>query len=99
MHKSELTRRLIEHLSEKHLHLTDSAVKESVDVIIQRIIDSLLQGTRMELRGFGSLDLRYFPSREARNPKTGKSVEMSGRHRLHFKPAKKLKLRLNASYR
>lgn len=99
MRKSDLTRLLIEHLTEKHLHLTENAIKESVDAILQCIIFTLSRGGRMEIRGFGSLELRHVPARKARNPKTGEFIEMSERHRLHFKAAKKLKLRLNTRSR
>jgi integration host factor subunit beta len=50
----------------------------------------------MEIRGFGILDLKFYPERSARNPRTGERIHMSARHRLYFKAAKKLKLRLNA---
>jgi integration host factor subunit beta len=99
MHKSDLTQLLIEHLTEKHLQLTESAVKESVDALLQCIIDVLCHGEGMEIRGFGSFSLQYVPARKARNPKTGNLVKMSARHRLRFTAGKKLKLRLNASYR
>jgi integration host factor subunit beta len=99
MHKSDLTHLLVEHLTKKHLHLTESAVKESVDALIQCIIDVLCHGDGMEIRGFGSFSVQSVPARQARNPKTGKFVKMSARHRLRFQAGKKLKLRINASYR
>src|SRR5690348_6097726 len=95
MRKSDLTQLLIEHLTEKHLHLTENAIKESVDAILQCIIFAISRGERMEIRGFGSFEVKHVPERKARNPKTGESMTMSERYRLHFKAAKKLKLRLN----
>lgn len=96
MFKSDLTQKLINRMSEKYLSLTDTAIKESVDVILASIIETLLQHGRMEIRGFGSFDLEYYPARDARDPRTGNTIHMSARHRLRFKPAKRLKRRLNA---
>jgi integration host factor subunit beta len=96
MFKSDLTQKLIHRMSEKYLSLTDTAIKESVDVILHNIIETLLQHGRMEVRGFGAFDLDYYPARNARDPRTGNTVMMSARHRLRFRAAKRLKRRLNA---
>ncbi len=97
MFKSDLTQKLIERMSEKYLSLTDTAIKESVDVILHKIIDTMLQHGRMEIRGFGAFDLEFYPARQARDPRTGDPVKMSARHRLRFSAAKRLKRRLNAT--
>ena len=99
MIKSELIKHLIETITVNYPQITEKAVIESTQELIQHIADTLIQGGRMEIRGFGSFDVTYHPSRKARNPKTGETVQMSARNRVHFKPSKKLRLRLNASYR
>ncbi|MDX2164287.1 MAG: HU family DNA-binding protein [Gammaproteobacteria bacterium] len=96
MFKSDLTQRLIHRMSEKYLSLTDTAIKESVDVILHNIIETMVQHGRMEVRGFGAFDLDYYPARKARDPRTGNTIMMSARHRLRFRAAKRLKRRLNA---
>jgi integration host factor subunit beta len=99
MLKSELTTRLIERVTERCPEMTEKAVSESVQSLLTQITEILSQGGRLEVRGFGSFDLNYHPARTARNPKTGKTVQMSARYRLRFKPAKNLRLRMNAGYR
>lgn len=96
MYKADFIQKLINRMSEKYLSLTDTAIKESVDAVLTKIKETLLQEGRMEIRGFGTLDLKYYSERSARDPRTGERVHMSARHRLYFKAAKKLKLRLNA---
>lgn len=96
MIKSELVHKLINRLTEKYPSLTDTAIKESVNAIVNKIKASVLESNRMEIRGFGVLDLKFYPQRLARDPRTGEHIQMSARHRLYFKAAKKLKLRLNA---
>ncbi|MGH8320812.1 MAG: HU family DNA-binding protein, partial [Gammaproteobacteria bacterium] len=46
-------------------------------------------------RGFGSFSLHFRPPRMGRNPKTGSSVALSGKHVPHFKPGKDLRDRVN----
>jgi len=55
----------------------------------------LSTGERIEIRGFGSFSLHFRPPRIGRNPKTGESVSLSGKHVPHFKPGKVLRERVN----
>ena len=50
--------------------------------------DSLRNGDRIEIRGFGSFALRFRKSRTGRNPKSGESVNIQNRYVPHFKPWK-----------
>ena len=52
-------------------------------------------GERIEIRGFGSFSLHYRPPRLGRNPKTGESVALPGKHVPHFKPGKELRERVS----
>jgi integration host factor subunit beta len=56
---------------------------------------ALANGERIEIRGFGSFSLHYRPPRVGRNPKTGSSVPLPGRHVPHFKAGKDLRERVN----
>ena len=66
------------------------AVKTMLDVMAVH----LTEGQRIEIRGFGSFDLNYRPSRIGRNPKTGKTVDVPGKYAPHFKSAKELRERI-----
>ena len=56
---------------------------------------TLQKGERIEIRGFGSFSLHYRAPRVGRNPKTGETVELDGKHVPHFKPGKELRERVN----
>ena len=58
---------------------------------------SLADGDRIEIRGFGSFSLHFRAPRTGRNPKTGESVELEGKYVPYFKPGKELRERVNAS--
>jgi integration host factor subunit beta len=87
---------LIERLTSKHFQLSIKEVEDSVKETLQLMTDSLAQGERIEVRGFGSFSLHYRAPRVGRNPKTGDKVELGGKHVPHFKPGKELRERVNA---
>ena len=59
--------------------------------------DALVQGKRIEIRGFGSFDLHCRPPRIARNPKTGEAINLPAKVVVHFKPGKEMRDRVNAA--
>jgi len=64
-------------------------------VILGALADSLSQGGRAEIRGFGSFSLNYRPPRMGRNPKNGVSVSVPSKYVPHFKPGKELRERVD----
>ena len=67
-----------------------------MSVILERMIEALEQGGRVELRGFGALSVRSRGARAGRNPRTGESVSVRAKHVPFFKSGKELRERLNA---
>ena len=93
MVKSELVSVLNKKLPE--LQVRD--VELALNCILEQMADALVQGERIEIRGFGSFDLRHRPPRLARNPMTGEAVNLPAKIALHFKPGKEMRDRVNAS--
>ncbi len=91
MTKSEL----IELLAARQVHLKSEDVDMAVKTVLEQMSASLANGERIEIRGFGSFSLHYRPPRIGRNPKTGESVALPGKHVPHFKPGKELRERVN----
>jgi integration host factor subunit beta len=94
MTKSEL----IDVLAAEQDQLAYKDVEEAVRKIIDRMSAALATGERIEIRGFGSFSLHYRPPRIGRNPKTGDSVALAGKHVPHFKPGKELRDRVNEAF-
>lgn len=59
-----------------------------VDTIFKQITNALLDGHRVELRGFGVLSIRTRQARTARNPKTGVRVQIGEKKVPFFKAGK-----------
>ena len=75
--------------------LTKKQAEAIVNLVFQTIIDSLREGSKIELRGFGSFRIRNRGARLGRNPKTGERVEVPPKRIPYFKPGKELKEQLN----
>jgi integration host factor subunit beta len=58
--------------------------------------DALVDGDRIEIRGFGSFQVRERSSRTGRNPKTGVSVQIDRKRVPFFKVGKELRERVNS---
>lgn len=90
MTKSEL----IDRLTLNH-ELPPKQVESAVKEILEQMVQSLSQGKRVEIRGFGSFSLHYRAPRVGRNPKTGEAVELDGKYVPHFKAGKELRERVD----
>lgn len=93
MTKSEL----IEQIAMRKPELSVKEVETAVRLILDDITDTLADGSRVEIRGFGSFSLHYREPRTGRNPKTGDPVELDGKYVPHFKPGKELREQVDNS--
>ncbi|WP_276613231.1 integration host factor subunit beta [Nitrincola schmidtii] len=93
MTKSELIERLIE----QHPQLSVKDVEVAVKTMLDHMTESLANGDRIEIRGFGSFSLHYRAPRIGRNPKTGESVSLDAKYVPHFKPGKEMRDQVNDS--
>jgi len=87
---------LLHALSEKLPELQIKDVELALNCMLNQMADALAQGERIEIRGFGSFDLRHRPPRIARNPRTGEAVDLPAKVTVHFKPGKEMRDRVNA---
>jgi len=93
MTKSEL----IMQLTDRHPQLVAKDAEYAVKMILDAMTQSLLEGNRIEIRGFGSFDLIYRPPRLGRNPKSGDKVQVPAKYVPHFKAGKELRERVDAT--
>ncbi|MCP4412417.1 MAG: integration host factor subunit beta [Gammaproteobacteria bacterium] len=91
MTKSEL----IDRLASRQTQLSYKDVELVVKTTLEQMAQTLADGDRIEIRGFGSFSLHYRAPRVGRNPKTGASVSLEGKSVPHFKPGKELRERVN----
>jgi integration host factor subunit beta len=75
--------------------LSKKDAENIVNVFLDRIVDALKEGEKIELRGFGSFKLRKRNSRIGRNPRTSEAVQVPAKKVPYFKPGKDLKKLIN----
>ncbi len=90
MNKSEL----IEKLSTK-TGLSAVQAEEVVNLIYRKMLETLVSGGRIEIRGFGSFVVKEYGQYEGRNPKTGEKKVVPPKKLPFFKVGKELKERID----
>jgi integration host factor subunit beta len=77
---------------------TNNLTLQMVDSLFEAMRETLIEGDRIEIRGFGVLEVKDTkPKPAARNPRTGEIVYVPARRKTHFKPGKQLKEALHSS--
>ena len=68
---------------------------EVVEAVFETMKETLSQGARVKISGFGNFVVREKKQRIGRNPQTGEPIPISARRVLTFKPSQVLKNILN----
>ncbi len=74
--------------------------QQQIKTIVQKTFDSivttLMEEGRIELRNFGVFQVRPRAARKARNPRTGRQVEVPEKFVVTFKPGKIMEQKVNS---
>ncbi len=81
---------LINTVAEKS-DLSKKDATKAVDAVFESIMDSLKDGEKVQLIGFGNFEVRERAARKGRNPQTGDEIEIPASKVPAFKPGKALK--------
>jgi integration host factor subunit beta len=68
-----------------------------VNTFFDTVAEALARGDRVEIRGFGSVFVKTYPSYVGRNPKTGAPVQVKPKRLPFFRCGKELKERVDIS--
>ena len=82
---------LIEDVAQRTPHISKRDTEVVVNTIFDSMVEALKRGDRIEIRGFGSFQVKLREAREGRNPKTGAQVHISAKRTPFFKVGKELK--------
>jgi integration host factor subunit beta len=85
---------LISALMEKE-NLTHTSAEAAVKLVFSCFAQALVKGDRIEIRGFGSFEMRNYAPYTGRNPKSGQKTEVKPKRLPFFKVGKELKERIN----
>ncbi len=93
MVKSEL----IENLAER-ADITLAKAEEIVDLFFDAVTETLCNGHRVEIRGFGAFTVREYKAYEGRNPKTGEKITVPPKRLPFWKTGMELKQRVDSAF-
>lgn len=87
---------IVEALYEK-VGFSKKEAADLVELVFDQIKNTLAQGQKIKISGFGNFIVREKRARVGRNPQTGESIEISARRVLTFRPSQVLRAEVNAS--
>lgn len=86
MNKSQLVNAVAEEVS-----LSKVEVKRVIDTLFSKIEDTLNNGEKVVVSGFGVFSVLNSPERIGRNPRTGESVKIAARRSVKFRSNMEIK--------
>jgi len=90
---------LIQELVSRSSHISQKDMTLIVDTVFDSMVKALGGGDRIELRGFGTFEVRVREPRLGRNPKSGTKVSLGVRKVPFFKAGKELKEIINNNHK
>lgn len=85
---------IVEHIYER-VGFSKKESAELVEKVFDTIKETLSQGEKVKVSGFGNFVVRQKNARKGRNPQTGEEIRLAARRVLTFKPSLVLKTILN----
>tara|TARA_B100000427_G_C15117641_1_gene424358 strand:+ start:75 stop:371 length:297 start_codon:yes stop_codon:yes gene_type:complete len=82
-------------IQKKHKNLSINDIEIILKIFTKKILSSLKEGNKVELRGFGTLSKKDNKEKIVRNPKTNEKIYKMKSYKLHFKIGKILHNKLN----
>jgi integration host factor subunit beta len=79
----------------EQMNLSKPEAANIVDLIFNKMADTLVRGDRVEIRGLCSFHVKKHKSYIGRNPKTGAKVPIKPKKLPFFKAGRELKVRVN----
>jgi len=76
--------------------LTKEKAGQVVEAVISHIQNTLKAGGEVRMPGFGSFKVNNRPARKARNPQTGKEMDLPATNVAKFQASKNLKEFINS---
>jgi nucleoid DNA-binding protein len=89
--QEKLTKAQIVETIFQNIQISKRDIYKVIDLVFEELKDALTKDKIIELRGFGTFEVRIRKGKKARNPKTGETVITENHGVVFFKPGKELK--------
>ena len=87
---------LVSSIHKKYPSLNPNEIESISNLFFKKIILSLNQGKKIEIRGFGTLTKKINKAKFVRNPKTNEKIYKNETYKIHFNIGKILHNRINS---
>ena len=86
---------ILEQLKKNYPKFPKKDLEKALDLVFDKIINSISKNNNVEIRGFGSLKKKINKAKFVRNPKTNEKLFKEKTHKIHFKISKILHKKIN----
>lgn len=80
----------------KRTGMTIRDTEDTLNAILAVLEESLVEGERVQITGFGTFNVKEIAEREGRNPKTGEKIHISASRNVTFSISSTLKRKMNS---
>ncbi len=87
---------ILERLGNKYKNFSQEDIENLFGIFVKKITNSLKEGKKIEIRGFGTISRKLNKEKYVRNPKTNEKIYKNKSYKLHFKIGKILHNRINS---
>jgi len=85
MNKGDLINKIAE-----SANLSKAQATDALNAVLDGVTDSLKNGDKVTLIGFGTFSLSHRKARSGRNPQTGETIQIAAKNVVKFKPGKEI---------
>ncbi len=75
--------------------ISKAEAAKAMDAALDGIAETLKNGGKVSILGFGTFSVSHRPAREGRNPATGETIKIAARNVVKFKAGKALTEKVN----
>ena len=90
-----ITKRCFARILSAELGLRKTLTYQCADAFFDGLAEAIIQGNRIETRGFGVWEVKETRAKNAHNPRTGEHVLVPARRKVMFKAGKLLRQALS----
>ena len=75
----------------KKCGMSKKDAEKAINAFVDVVTESLANGDKIQIVGFGCFEVRERPARKGRNPMTGEAIDIDATRSVAFKPGKSIK--------
>jgi len=90
MNKGDLINKIVEDAS-----ISKGQATDALNAVLNAVTDTLKDGDKLTLVGFGTFSLNHRPERQGRNPRTKEAITIKAKNVVKFKAGKELSASVN----